>query len=431
MDLYDVWGAVQGMLAQLLNDQPADPLGFMLGYITNLHQGRIIVPTADAYGVDPFPVGGKSFSIGGDEAAGFPVDECPASMPDLSQHHSIMAAVLRCNLDIYQSSSKLVTKSGVTSARCLKPGMDITGSPDVPTVGVVAGDEESYAIFRDVFDPVISRWHSRSADHCQSPDAKHPTDLQVEGKVAEDSIDPSGRYVVSTRIRGGRNVSGFRFPTACGREERTEIERIVEKAVESLRDEDLEGEYFPLTGMDPEDEADLESHHLLFQKPTSELQIAKGVARHWPESRGVFAAESKQLVCWVNEEDHMRFISMGLGSDLRGTFSRYARAVTGVEATLRKMGHAYAYDEHLGYLSSCPSNLGTGLRVSVMMRLPRMAQRSGFHQVCDQLGLAVRISPELCELTNSDRLGVSEVEIVNTVIAGCQKLGLLEQQCSA
>lgn len=333
-----------------------------------------------------------------------------------------MASLIRSNPNLYDSLKDQKTSSGVTLARCLKPGMDIQGFPDVATIGVVAGDEDCYRQFKDIFLPVISQWHKSF-----QPGTKHPTDLAI-ANVSQSKIDPSGKYVLSTRIRGSRNIKGFRLAPACGRDERKEIERLVTMAAEEMQESDLAGEYFPLEGLEPEEEEMLSRKHFLFQKPTSELQISKGLARHWPEGRGVFASASEKIVVWCNEEEHMRLISMDLGSNMHAVFERYARAITHLESSLRSVGRDVSRDDQLGYISSCPSNLGSGLRVSVMMNLPHLSSHEGFGEVCRQLGLQLRMSSSACELTNSDRLGVSEVEVVNTVIEGCSKLCGLEEK---
>merc|ERR1712107_750570 len=142
---------------------------------------------------------------------------------------------------------------------------------------------------------------------------------------------------------------------------------------------------------------------------------------------GVFVADSEKIVAWCNEEEHIRLISMDLGCDLYSAFERYARAITHIESNLLSGGQEIARDDNLGYISSCPSNLGNGLRISVMMNLPCLAEHTGFKEVCNQLGLQLRLLPSgSCELTNSDRLGVSEVDAVNTVIEGCAKICVLE-----
>ena len=90
----------------------------------------------------------------------------------------------------------------------------------IKTVGAVAGDEESYTLFKKFFDPVISDRHNGYA-----ADARHPTDLDVR-KLSTTQIDPTGKYVLTSRCRTGRSVRGTRLPPCTTFEERREVENI-------------------------------------------------------------------------------------------------------------------------------------------------------------------------------------------------------------
>ena len=119
--------------------------------------------------------------------------------------------------------------------------MDNKGHPMIKTVGMVAGDEESFETFRLLFDPVIDARHNG-----YPADAKHPTDLDYS-KLSNEQIDPEGKYVISTRVRTGRSIRGIPLPPSCSKEQRREIERVLTKALNTL-DGELEGDYYPLAG---------------------------------------------------------------------------------------------------------------------------------------------------------------------------------------
>merc|ERR1719253_72534 len=111
----------------------------------------------------------------------------------------------------------------------------------IKTVGLVGGDEESWTLFKDIFDPVISGRHGGYA-----PDAKHPTDMD-SSKLLDKKIDPSGNYVLTTRCRNGRSVRGFCPPPGITFEDRRKLEALIVKGLMNL-DGDLKGDYFPLNG---------------------------------------------------------------------------------------------------------------------------------------------------------------------------------------
>merc|ERR1711962_1939454 len=96
----------------------------------------------------------------------------PDKLPDLSNHSSFFAEVMKANPGLYDKLKTKNIKLGVTFGHCIKTGVDNPGHPMIKTVGAVAGDEESYELFKDFFDPVISARHGGYA-----ADAKHPTDM--------------------------------------------------------------------------------------------------------------------------------------------------------------------------------------------------------------------------------------------------------------
>jgi creatine kinase len=191
-----------------------------------------------------------------------------------------MAEVLRANPAIYAILKNKQTKKGVTLASCIKTGMDNKGHPMIKTVGMTAGDEECYETFKELFDPVIDIRHGGYA-----ADAKHPTDLDVS-KLSGTTIDPSGKYVISTRVRTGRSIRGLRLPPTCTQLERREVERVMSKALLGLSGE-LKGDYYPLAqsnsyipkpgGMTLEEEDKMREEHFLFQEPDSTLLLSSGM----------------------------------------------------------------------------------------------------------------------------------------------------------
>merc|ERR1719460_808528 len=309
----------------------------------------------------------------------------------------------------------------------------------IKTVGMTAGDEESYEVFKELFDPVIAIRHNG-----YKPDAKHPTDLNTMN-LSSMSIDPDNKYVISTRMRTGHSFRGLRLPTTCKKGERREAERLVVKALLGL-DGELTGDYFPLAGsqsyipkpngMSMAEEDMMREESFLFQEPDSTLLLASGMGRHWPDARGIFANEAKNFLVWCNEEDHTRIISMEMGADIKNVFTRFVLAVNTCEQVVKKEGYDFMHNDHLGYILVCPSNLGTGLRASVMVKIPHLSARKDFKEICGGLRLQPRggagvdsaSSGGVFDISNSDRLGMSEVQLVNLMIEGCAKLVQLEQK---
>merc|ERR1719456_470685 len=215
------------------------------------------------------------------------------------------------------------------------------------------------------------------------------------------------------------------------------------KALLSL-DGELRGDYYPLAfsnsyapkvgGMTYEEEEKMREEHFLFQEPDSTLLLSSGMGKQWPDARGIFANEKKNFLVWCNEEDHTRIISMQMGADIKEVFSRFVTACNAVQAVVKKEGYDFMHNEHLGYVLVCPSNLGTGLRASMMIKLPLLSTKHEFKDICAAMRIQARggagvdsAGGDIWDMSNSDRLGVSEVDLVNVMIEGCAKLVKLEQ----
>merc|ERR1712178_44670 len=136
-------------------------------------------------------------------------------------------------------------------------------------------------------------------------------------------------------------------------------------ALNSLTGE-LKGKYYSLETMANAERDQLIADHFLFKGGDKYLESC-GLERDWPESRGIFHNDAKTFLVWVNEEDQLRIISMQPGSNIRAVYERLARAASLIEKEAK-----FAHDEHLGYITSCPTNLGTGMRASVHINLPKL-----------------------------------------------------------
>ena len=120
-----------------------------------------------------------------------------------------------------------------------------------------------------------------------------------------------------------------------------------------------------------------------------QLQESSGLNRDWPDGRGIFHNSAKTLLVWVNEEDHVRVISMEAGADIKSVFARLCLAADEIEKAAE-----YARDPNLGYLTCCPSNIGTGLSSTIQVNLPVLADRMDeLHTIASKYHLNIRVIP--------------------------------------
>jgi len=183
-------------------------------------------------------------------------------------------------------------------------------------------------------------------------------------------------------------------------------------------------------GMSDETKQQLIDDHFLFKEGDRFLQAANA-CRYWPMGRGIYHNNMKTFLVWVNEEDHMRIISMQNGGDLGAV---YRRMVLGVNNLAKKL--EFAHHDRLGYLTFCPTNLGTTIRASVHIKLPKLAANlEELERVAGSYNLQVRgTSGEHSEavggvydISNKRRLGLTEYDAVKEMQDGILKLIEMEK----
>merc|ERR1711966_39862 len=114
------------------------------------------------------------------------------------------------------------------------------------------------------------------------------------------------------------------------------------------------------------------------------------------------------------------------GDNIAAIFKRFCDATEGVKKVLVEQGRDFMHSEHLGYILTCPSNLGTGLRAGCMVKVPHFSSRKDFKTILKKMKLQARgtagvdsaSSGGTWDISNSDRLGMSEIQLCNLFIEG-------------
>ncbi len=321
-----------------------------------------------------------------------------------------------CTEEVIAELKGVTTPHGWTVEKAIQSGVD---NPD-SSIGVYAGDPQSYTMLAPLFDPVIREYHNYDMNG-------HKSDFSLEGLPVEN-LDPEGAYVVSTRIRVGRNFAKYAFPSAISAEDRANMESEIVEALEQLPGS-LKGKYFPLDGMTEEIRQKMVEDHFLFKQGDRFLESV-GVNRDWPKNRGIFFSDDKKFLVWISEEDSMRIISMQTGADIAEIFTRLATALNFINEHIN-----FAFDDIRGYHTTCPTNLGTAMRASVHIKIPKLSASPDFKATCATLGLSIRgvhgehseSSDGIYDISNKRRLGVTEREIYQQLYDGVKKLIELEK----
>nr|BAE16970.1 hypotaurocyamine kinase [Siphonosoma cumanense]BAE54374.1 hypotaurocyamine kinase [Siphonosoma cumanense] len=314
------------------------------------------------------------------------------------------------------------TKLGGTLAHCIKPGAQFHHLH----IGIYACDPEAYVTFAEVFDKVVADYHGVPSNQPISHPAPNFGDLN---NLPFNDLDPEGKYVISTRVRVGRSVDGIPFPPLINLQQVKDCEQRLVSALKTFQG-DLSGQYYSLEGMDEATKNKLIDDHFLFGDPPNKILVGAGVEPDWPKGRGIFHNNSKTFLAWINEEDHIRIISMQMGGNLAEVYKRLVTAIQHIEKTVK-----FAHDPRLGYLTFCPSNLGTTCRASVHVKIPKVSALKNFKGIVECLGLQLRGTAGehtesvggVWDVSNKRRLGYSEIDALTEMANGVKLLILLEK----
>ena len=335
--------------------------------------------------------------------------------------HTSLAAKF-CTPEIWDQykDCKSTGKANWTIARAINSGILYPTS----FVGCHAGDRESYDDFKDFFYPVIQAYHKGF----DIETTKHVTDMDP-AKIETTLSEAAKTKIISTRIRVARNLAMFPLNPGAGKETRGQICDMMEKVYAAIDDSsDLKGDMFRHTTMSDEQRQGLIDDHFLF-RGKDKMQAASGYHEHWPEGRGVFHSKDKTFVNWLNEGDHLRIISMEQGGDVLNVFTRLSEGAKMIEAGIKKeTGEADAFMMHpiFGSLTCCPSNIGTGMRGSVHILVPKLIATIGFDAIdkmCRERNCQARGSSgehsavvDRIDVSNWRRIGFPEYELVHDMI---------------
>jgi protein arginine kinase len=237
---------------------------------------------------------------------------------------------------------------------------------------------------------------------------------------------PEGDIVLSSRIRLARNLNGVPFPGQASADQLKQVGNRVSFSVQDLIDADESHQYQMLDmSMLTEQE-----RRILVEKHLTSLKHLQD-----PTNRSLIIRDDTAVSIMVNEEDHFRIQSLTAGLSLRSALKMADETDSLLESRL-----GFAFSEDLGYLTSCPTNLGTGLRASVMMHLPGLVLLSQIHRIVEvstQLGMAVRgfygegteAFGNVFQVSNQQTMGFNETEIVSNVLGLARQV--VEQERSA
>ena len=221
---------------------------------------------------------------------------------------------------------------------------------------------------------------------------------------------PESDIVISSRIRLARNLADFPFIRKCSDTDRVEVEMILHKAVSEIDSWQERVEY-----VDVSDLSELDRQFLM------ERQLISREHSEGSGARSVAIDSSEQFSLMINEEDHLRIQVMQSGFDLHTSYDFIDQIDNLIEQNAN-----FAFHARLGYLTACPTNVGTGMRVSVMLHLPALVMTQEIDRVLrsmTKINLAVRglygegsqAMGDFYQISNQVTLGRSERDLIDQI----------------
>jgi protein arginine kinase len=244
--------------------------------------------------------------------------------------------------------------------------------------------------------------------------------LRSPAWLRRPAVDPD--IVLSSRVRLARNISGWTFPHATDADRLCELRDRVFKEV--LRD----GPLSSARGLQMEDLEELELGFL------RERNLISSDLTRYVLGRGLVLPDDENCGLMVNEEDHLRIQALAPGLDPSGCLGRASQIATSLES-----GLGFAFDERLGYLTACPTNVGTGMRASTLMHLPALVLTGDLDRVLNSLrrldfvvrgtyGEGSGAMGALFQISNAATLGRTEEQIIEELLVHAGKVVECERQ---
>ncbi len=207
--------------------------------------------------------------------------------------------------------------------------------------------------------------------------------------------------VVSTRVRLARNIADYPFPAKLNTKSRTELNNLIKEAVE--KDNPFNLRFIEMKTLARFEAASMAERHIISPEFASDA-----------DGRALMLSPEEDISIMLNEEDHIRVQVMKSGFALDEAYEIADR----IDDSLNEK-FDFAFDSRIGYLTQCPTNLGTGMRASVMLHLPALTMSGQIHRLINtvsKLGLTFRgafgegtsATGDMYQLSNQITLGISE-----------------------
>ena len=233
-----------------------------------------------------------------------------------------------------------------------------------------------------------------------------------------------GDIVLSTRVRLARNLTEYPFPARLDETQKKDIGTIVRDIIDA--DKSFELDFIDMSALSSAQTVSLAEKHLISPEFACDTI-----------GRSLLLSKDEDISIMICEEDHIRIQTVYAGLSLEEAYETATQIDTILENKL-----SYAFDENLGYLTQCPTNIGTALRASVMLHLPALSKKGAMQRLSTtvaKLGLTLRgsygegseVSGDIYQLSNQVTLGISEEAAIKNLNSIAMQIIAQEKQARA
>jgi len=283
-----------------------------------------------------------------------------------------------------------------------------------------------------IFDRVINDYHGLKDIN---------KNVAAEEKYAQVKLPSLGgsKAIVSTRIRTARNLKSLPFTVNMTKKQRCKLEETMKGVFKNFTGT-LSGKYYSMVGMPEKQRKEFVDNHWLYINDDATLELV-GCYDDWPHGRGIYVNDSKYhgegkpgiFIVWVGEEDQLRIMAMNKGSDVQAVWDLFYQGVEACHKGVKAAKDDFYFSKTHGYLSSCPTNIGTGMRASVHVELPNFKTKEDAKKFVKEKKMMIDIRGTRGEATdtsgctrydvsNKARIGSNCVEQITTMVNGVKAL---------
>lgn len=221
-----------------------------------------------------------------------------------------------------------------------------------------------------------------------------------------NEVSKDSDVVISSRIRFARNIKGYKFPVIMSYKEREEVVDLLEKNINKKK-----YSFLKMKDIDEITRLSLMEKHIISKEFVGD------------DLGAIISNEDNSLVAMVNEEDHLRIQAFEPGFNIDKAYEKLTSFTDELEEKIE-----YTKNEKYGYITSCPTNVGSGMRVSVLLHLPALARVGLLNKLLDQaasIGVSVRglygenssSDGYMYQISNQKTLGMSDKNIISGIKA--------------